>query len=153
MTHQSNYWATRSTRPNKLGMWSIQVEAYHWGQNNTVLNRHRQGLPPWNLRIATARSPPFPFECSTFPYLPCLVTTTYMNININIASTHHIHHILLVYERRVLHVSGTYHSTFTDSYQLHIAYLVIKSNTSTTRIHMKGVLPCNLSHHHTRPYT
>jgi hypothetical protein len=33
----------------------------HWGQNDTVLNRHRRGLSPWNLRIATTLSPPFPF--------------------------------------------------------------------------------------------
>jgi hypothetical protein len=37
---------------------------------------------------------------------------------INIASTHRSHHILLVYEKEVLHVSGTYHSSSTDVYQL-----------------------------------
>jgi hypothetical protein len=54
----------------------------HWGQNDVVLNRHRWGLPPWNLGIAMARSPPFPSECSTFPYLPLSFTQTTMNINI-----------------------------------------------------------------------
>jgi hypothetical protein len=35
----------------------------HWDQNDAVLNRHRQGLPPWNLRIAmTLSPPPFRFE-------------------------------------------------------------------------------------------
>jgi hypothetical protein len=42
----------------------------HRGQNDVVLNRHSRGPPPWNLRIATALSPPFPSEWSTFPYLP-----------------------------------------------------------------------------------
>jgi hypothetical protein len=41
-----------------------------------------QGLPPWNLRIARAHSPPFPSECSTFSYLPHLVTQTNISINI-----------------------------------------------------------------------
>jgi hypothetical protein len=41
-----------------------------------------QGLPPWNLRIFMARSPPFPSERSTFPYLPCSVTPPNMNINL-----------------------------------------------------------------------
>jgi hypothetical protein len=59
----------------------------HRSQNNTVLNRYMRGLPPWNLGIATTLSPPFPSECSTFPYLPRPVTTT----NINIISTHDIH--------------------------------------------------------------
>jgi hypothetical protein len=31
----------------------------------------------------------------------------------------------------VLHVSGTYHSTSTDDYQLSIEHLVMKSNTTT----------------------
>jgi hypothetical protein len=30
------------------------------GENDTVLNRHRQGLPPWNFEIAMTISPPFP---------------------------------------------------------------------------------------------
>jgi hypothetical protein len=34
----------------------------HRGQNDVILNRHRQGLPSWNLRIATTLSPPFPSE-------------------------------------------------------------------------------------------
>jgi hypothetical protein len=46
----------------------------HRGQNDAVLNRHRRGLSPWNLRISMTRSPPLPFECSPFPYLPRLVT-------------------------------------------------------------------------------
>jgi hypothetical protein len=47
-------------------------------------------------------------------------------ININIASTQHIQDILLVHEKGVLHVSGTYHSTSTDGYQLRIERLVVK---------------------------
>jgi hypothetical protein len=93
----------------------------HRGQNSMVLNQHRWGLPPWNLGIAMALSPPFPSEWYTFPYLSRPVTTTYMNINI--VSTHHI---LLVHEKEVLHASGTYHSSCTDDYQLSIAHLVIK---------------------------
>jgi hypothetical protein len=34
----------------------------HRGQNDMILNRHRWGLLPLNLRIATTLSPPFPFE-------------------------------------------------------------------------------------------
>jgi hypothetical protein len=34
----------------------------HRGLNNAVLNRHSRGLPPWNIKIATALSPPFPSE-------------------------------------------------------------------------------------------
>jgi hypothetical protein len=37
------------------------------GQNNAVLNRHRWGLPSWNLRIATTLSSSFPSEWTTFP--------------------------------------------------------------------------------------
>jgi uncharacterized iron-regulated protein len=44
----------------------------------------------------------------------------------NLACTHHIQDILLVHERKVLYVSGTYHSTSTGGYQLRIAHLVIK---------------------------
>jgi hypothetical protein len=46
--------------PIKPDMQSVQIKACHRGQNDVVLNRHRRGLPPWNLRIATAHSPPFP---------------------------------------------------------------------------------------------
>jgi hypothetical protein len=35
-------------------------------------------------------------------------------------------------------MSGTYHSTSTNGYQLSIAHVVVKSNTSTTRIYMEG---------------
>jgi hypothetical protein len=114
----------------------------HQGQNDAVLNRHRWGLLPWKLRIAATLSPSFPFEWSTFPYLPRPVTTTYMNINI--ASTHHNHHTFLVHEKDVLHVSGTYHSSSTDVYQISIA-LVDSINTSTIRMTYGRVLPCNLS--------
>jgi hypothetical protein len=67
------------------------------------------------------------------------------NMNINIASTHRNQHILLVYEKEVLHASGTYHSSSTDDYQLSIVYLVVNINTSTTRITYGRVLPCNQS--------
>jgi hypothetical protein len=73
--------------------------------------------------------PTLPSEWSTFPYLPCSVTTIYMNINIT--SPHHIQDIILVQKKRgggLLHASGTYHLTSTDSYQLSIAHLVVKDN-------------------------
>jgi hypothetical protein len=113
------------------------------GQNDVVLNQHRWRLPPWNLGIATALSPPIPSEWSTFLYLPHLVTPT--NMNINIASTHHNHHILLVHEKEVLHASGTYHLSSTDVYQLSIAHLVDNINTSTTRMTYGRGLPRKLS--------
>jgi hypothetical protein len=37
------------------------------GQNYAVLNRHRRGLPPWDIGIAMTLSSSFPFEWSTFP--------------------------------------------------------------------------------------
>jgi hypothetical protein len=39
-----------------------KIKACHQGQNGAVHNQHRRGLPPWNLRIPTALSPPFPSE-------------------------------------------------------------------------------------------
>jgi hypothetical protein len=48
----------------------------HQGENDAVLNQHRWGLPPWNLRRAMPLSPPFPSKWSTFPYLPRPVTST-----------------------------------------------------------------------------
>jgi hypothetical protein len=66
-------------------------------------------------------------------------------MNINIVSTQRNHHILLVHEKEVLHVSGTYHSSSTDVYQLSIAHLVVNINTSTTRMTYGRVLPCDLS--------
>jgi hypothetical protein len=62
--------------PIKLHMRTVQIKACPSGSNDVDLNRHRWGLPPWNLRISTARSPPFPSECYTFPHLPRPVTTT-----------------------------------------------------------------------------
>jgi hypothetical protein len=53
--------------PIKPDMWPVQVKACHQGQNDVVHNWHRQGLPPWNLGIATSLSPSFPSECSTSP--------------------------------------------------------------------------------------
>jgi hypothetical protein len=46
--------------------------------------------------------------------------------NMNIASTHCNHHIFLVHEKEVLHVSGAYHLTSTGVYQLSIEHLVNK---------------------------
>jgi hypothetical protein len=40
-------------------------------------------------------------------------------------STHHSQTILLVHEKEVLLVSGTYHSYSADGYQLSIAHLVV----------------------------
>jgi hypothetical protein len=45
-------------------------------------------------------------------------------------------------------VSGTYYSTSSDGYQLSIAHLVDKGNTSRYKDTYRRVLPCNLSHHH-----
>jgi hypothetical protein len=53
--------------PVKPDMRPVKIKTCHQGQNDTVLNWHRRELPPWNLRIATTLSPPFPFEWSTFP--------------------------------------------------------------------------------------
>jgi hypothetical protein len=53
--------------PIKPNMESIQIKAYHRGQNDAVLNWHRWGLPHRNLGIATDLSPPFPSECSVDP--------------------------------------------------------------------------------------
>jgi hypothetical protein len=53
--------------PIKPDKWSVQIKACHRGQNNTVLNRHRWGLPPMNLRIVTTLSSSFPSGCSTIP--------------------------------------------------------------------------------------
>jgi hypothetical protein len=47
-------------------------------------------------------------------------------------------------------MSGTYHSTSTDGYQLSIAHLVDKDNTYTTRVMYGRVLPCNLSQYYPR---
>jgi hypothetical protein len=52
--------------PIKPDTWSVQIKDCHRGQNNVVLNRHRQGLPSWNLRKAMSLSPPFPSEWSPF---------------------------------------------------------------------------------------
>jgi hypothetical protein len=60
----------------KPDMRSVQVKTCHQDQNDAVLNRHRWGLPPWNLEIATTLSPLFPSESSTFVYLPRPVTST-----------------------------------------------------------------------------
>jgi hypothetical protein len=105
----------------KSDMRTIQIMACHRGQHDAVLNQHSWVLPPWNLEIFTTLSTSFPFEWSTFSYLPCLVTITYKNKNIV-----YNHHILLVLEREVLHASGSYHSSSTDGYQLSITHLVIK---------------------------
>jgi hypothetical protein len=59
---QSSYKATRFTGAHKPDMWSVQMKACHQGQNDVFLNRHKWGLPPWNLGIATTLSSPFPFE-------------------------------------------------------------------------------------------
>jgi hypothetical protein len=53
--------------PIKLDMRSVQIKTCHWGQNNVVLNRHRQGLPFSNPGIAMVLSPSLPSEWSTFP--------------------------------------------------------------------------------------
>jgi hypothetical protein len=66
------------------------------------------------------------------PLVPLLAPPSLTTI-ITITSTHHNQNILLVHERGAVYVSGTYHPTSTDGYQLHIAHLVENSNTSTTR--------------------
>jgi hypothetical protein len=81
------------------------------------------------------RPAPHPFLLSA-PLSPiCPVGhTTSMNINLYA----YIQDILLVHKREVLHASGTYHSSSTDDYQLNIAHLVTKSNTSITRVRVEG---------------
>jgi hypothetical protein len=74
-------------------------------------------------------------------------------MNINIAHTHHNHDILLANKKEVLHVSGTYHSSSTDGYQLSIARLVDKHKTSRYKDTYGRVLPCNLSPFIQEPYT
>jgi hypothetical protein len=101
----------------------------HQGQNDAVLKRHRWELPPWNLRIATALSPLFPSEWSTFPYLPCPVTTTYMNINI--ASTHHNQDILLIVWDLPLVFYRWLSTKHSRSNRKNV-------NTSKPRLHMEG---------------
>jgi hypothetical protein len=62
--------------PIKPDMRSVEIKIVHRDQNDMVLNRHGRGLPPWNLRIFTVCSLPFPSVCSTFLYLPCPITPT-----------------------------------------------------------------------------
>jgi hypothetical protein len=62
--------------PINLTCCHYNSKLVHRGQNDAVLNQQRRGLPPWNLGIPMALSPPFPSEYSTFPYLPHPVTTT-----------------------------------------------------------------------------
>jgi hypothetical protein len=47
-------------------------------------------------------------------------------------------------------VSEAYHLTSIEVYQLSIAHLVNKDNTSRYKDTYGRVLPCNLSHHHPR---
>jgi hypothetical protein len=85
MVNQGNHFVVQvlvkwSSSPESMAMWEELESLIDIGG----------GLPPWNLGIAMARSPPFPFECSTFPYFPCPVTQTNMNINL-FSSTSIIH--------------------------------------------------------------
>jgi hypothetical protein len=69
--------------PIKPDMWPLQIKTcplgpkMMWSLIDTSMGYH--------LGISMARSPPFPSECSTSPYLPCPVTP--INININIYSS------------------------------------------------------------------
>jgi hypothetical protein len=59
--------ATRLTRPISLACdWYVQYLLA--GANQSVLNRHRQGLQPWRCRLSTYHSPIFPTSC--FPFSP-----------------------------------------------------------------------------------
>jgi hypothetical protein len=58
--------ATRLTGPISSAC-DRYVQYLLTGTKPSVLNRYKQGLPHRNLGIATALSPPFPFECSTSP--------------------------------------------------------------------------------------
>jgi hypothetical protein len=60
--------------PIKPDMRPVQIKACHRDQNDTVLNRHRRGLPPWNLGIVMTLSLSIPSEWIPFPSLPRLVT-------------------------------------------------------------------------------
>jgi hypothetical protein len=110
MIRQSSYWATRFTGPHKT-RYAVSIN-----QSLSIRAKMMWSLKPWNSHDPL---PTLPSECSTFPYLPYPVTTTTTS-----TSTQHSQYILLVHEKRVLHASGTYHSSSTDGYQLSIAYLV-----------------------------
>jgi hypothetical protein len=84
-----------------------------------VLNRHKWGLPPWNLGISTTAPHPSLSSAPLSPIYPIRHTNNHEHKPLLITTT-----ILLVHKREVLHASGTYHSTCTDVYQLNIAYLV-----------------------------
>jgi hypothetical protein len=107
-----------------LGLLGPQTPACDWyvqyllpGTNPSVLNRHRQGLPHRNLRIATALSPPFPFECSTDPPN-------------DPARSQIIHTLITKIELEREHTlnltSGSLHSISTIAYHLSIALLMLR---------------------------
>jgi hypothetical protein len=77
----------------------------------TTLEPHNFNGPP----------PPLPSECSIFPYLPRPSQQQHKHKPLLISQDN-----LLVYEREVLLVTGTYHSTSTKIYHLSIAHLVNK---------------------------
>jgi hypothetical protein len=56
-------------------------------------------------------------------------------------------------KRGVLYASETYHSTSTDGYQLRIADLVVKSNTTKQEYYMEGYYDATYHHQSIRPYT
>jgi hypothetical protein len=122
VVQRSSYRATQFTGPHKIRHVASTNQGLPSGPKRSVLNRHRQGLPHRNLRIATTLFLFFPFECSTDP----LLAPPGLAIVINITSTHHIQDILLVHKRGALYASGTYHSTSANGYQLRIAHLVVK---------------------------
>jgi hypothetical protein len=131
------------TGPHKPDMQSVQIkDCPSWPkQRGPYLTQ--TGATAMESQNSHGSLPTLPFWVIHFPLFVCPVTPAYMNINI--ASTQRNQHILLVHEKEVLHLSGTYHSSSIDVYQLSISYLVVNINTSTTRITYIRVLPCNLS--------
>jgi hypothetical protein len=55
-------WPLGLLGPINLTCGQYKSKLVHRGQNGAFLNRHMQWLPPWNLRITMALSPPFPFK-------------------------------------------------------------------------------------------
>jgi hypothetical protein len=136
--------ATRLIGPHKTRhAVSTQLKACHRGQNDVVLNWHRQGLQPWNLRIATALSrPSLPAEPLS-PNCPARSHPQYKNINQT--STHQISiNPSGSWKEGFLHSSGTYHWTSTGDNQLCLAHLVVKDKHIYNKVISRRVLSSNL---------
>jgi hypothetical protein len=67
MIWQSSYLAARFIGPINPTCIQYKSKLIHRGQNNTVLNRHRRGLPLWNLIISATLFPTLPLRVIQFP--------------------------------------------------------------------------------------